>query len=108
MLGKEAVSQQVNVLLGPGMNMKRSPLCGRNFEYFSEDPYLAGRMAAAYIRGIQSNGISACAKHYAANNQEQDRMMGDSMVRRIATSAASSLTFSTSASASSGVSASQI
>ena len=80
MLGKEAVSQQVNVLLGPGMNMKRSPLCGRNFEYFSEDPYLAGRMAAAYIRGIQSNGISACAKHYAANNQEISRMTTDSVM----------------------------
>lgn len=80
MLGKEAVSQQVNVLLGPGMNMKRSPLCGRNFEYFAEDPYLAGRMAAAYIRGIQSNGISACAKHFAANNQEISRMTTDSVV----------------------------
>jgi beta-glucosidase len=69
-LGTEAVSQGVSVLLGPGINMKRIPLCGRNFEYFSEDPYLAGKMAAAYIRGIQSKGIAACAKHFAVSNQE--------------------------------------
>ncbi|MEG2958941.1 MAG: glycoside hydrolase family 3 C-terminal domain-containing protein [Oscillospiraceae bacterium] len=79
-LGEEAVSQRVNVLLGPGLNMKRSPLCGRNFEYFSEDPYLAGKMAAAYIRGIQSRGISACPKHFAANSQELLRMSSDSVV----------------------------
>ncbi|MEG0598438.1 MAG: glycoside hydrolase family 3 N-terminal domain-containing protein, partial [Oscillospiraceae bacterium] len=79
-LGDEAVSQRVNVLLGPGLNMKRSPLCGRNFEYFSEDPYLAGKMAAAYIRGIQSRGISACPKHFAANSQELLRMSSDSVV----------------------------
>lgn len=79
-LGREAVSLKVNVVLGPGMNMKRSPLCGRNFEYFSEDPYLAGRMAAAYVRGIQSNGVAACAKHYAANNQEESRMTMDSVM----------------------------
>ncbi len=79
-LGAEAVALKVNVLLGPGTNMKRNPRCGRNFEYFSEDPYLAGKMAAAYIRGIQSNGISACVKHFAANNQEERRMVIDTVV----------------------------
>ncbi|OPJ63994.1 beta-glucosidase family protein [Clostridium oryzae] len=79
-LGDEAVSQKVNVLLGPGTNMKRNPLCGRNFEYFSEDPYLAGKMAASYIRGIQSRGISACVKHFCVNNQEERRMVIDTIV----------------------------
>lgn len=79
-LGEEAASMKVGVLLGPGLNMKRSPLCGRNFEYFSEDPYLAGKMAAGYIRGIQSNGIAACPKHYAVNSQELRRMASDSIV----------------------------
>lgn len=79
-LGKEAAIQNVCVLLGPGLNMKRSPLCGRNFEYFSEDPYLAGKMAAAYTRGIQSNGIAACPKHFAVNSQELRRMASDSVV----------------------------
>lgn len=79
-LGEEAAAQRVNVLLGPGLNMKRSPLCGRNFEYFSEDPYLAGKMAAAYIRGIQSRGVSACPKHFAVNSQETLRMHTDSVV----------------------------
>ena len=79
-LGEEAAAQQVHVLLGPGLNMKRSPLCGRNFEYFSEDPYLAGKMAAAYIRGIQSQGVYACPKHLAVNNQELRRMASNSVV----------------------------
>ncbi|GKU27006.1 glycoside hydrolase family 3 C-terminal domain-containing protein [Clostridium folliculivorans] len=79
-LGREAVAQKVNVLLGPGINMKRNPLCGRNFEYFSEDPYLAGKIAAGYIRGIQSQGISACAKHFCVNNQEERRMAIDTVV----------------------------
>ena len=79
-LGQEAAVQKVNILLGPGMNMKRSPLCGRNFEYFAEDPYLAGKMAAGYVRGIQSNGISACVKHFACNNQEENRMTLDSVL----------------------------
>jgi len=79
-LGVEAVYQKVNVLLGPGLNLKRNPLCGRNFEYYSEDPLLAGRMSAAYVRGIQKSGIAACLKHYAANNQEHRRMLVDTIV----------------------------
>lgn len=79
-LGEEAAANDVHVVLGPGLNMKRSPLCGRNFEYFSEDPYLAGKMAAAYIRGIQENGVAACPKHFAVNSQELRRMAMDSVV----------------------------
>lgn len=79
-LGEEASAQEVDILLGPGLNIKRSPLCGRNFEYFSEDPYLAGKMVAAYTRGIQSQGVYACPKHFAVNSQELRRMAMNSVV----------------------------
>ena len=77
-LGQECRAENVAMLLGPGLNIKRSPLCGRNFEYFSEDPYLAGEMGAAYVQALQSKGIAACAKHFACNNQETRRMSGSS------------------------------
>ena len=73
-LGREAKKLGVSVVLGPGVNMKRSPLCGRNFEYLSEDPWLAGELAVAIVGGTQSQGIGTSLKHYAANNQEDDRL----------------------------------
>ena len=68
------------MLLGPGVNMKRSPLCGRNFEYFSEDPYLAGELASAYVKSLQAQGVAACVKHFACNDQETERMSIDTEV----------------------------
>lgn len=79
-LGREAAAENVAVLLGPGINIKRHPLCGRNFEYYSEDPLLAGELAAAFIRGVQSQGVGTSLKHYAVNNQEQARMTVDVIV----------------------------
>ena len=79
-LGNECRAENLALLLGPGLNIKRSPLCGRNFEYFSEDPYLSGEMGAALVNGIQSNGVGSCIKHFAANNQETDRMVSDSVM----------------------------
>lgn len=79
-LGEEASALGVDVLLGPGLNIKRSPLCGRNFEYFSEDPYLAGKMAASYVKGIQGRGVYACPKHFAVNSQELRRMAMNSVL----------------------------
>ena len=77
-LGQECQAEDVAMLLGPGLNIKRSPRCGRNFEYFSEDPYLAGEMGAAYVQALQEQGVAACAKHFACNDQETLRMSGSS------------------------------
>jgi beta-glucosidase len=79
-IGEEAVAEKVSVVLGPGNNIKRNPLCGRNFEYFSEDPFLSGKMAAGYVRGVQSQGVYACVKHFVCENQETKRMVIDTIV----------------------------
>ncbi|MCD8372065.1 MAG: glycoside hydrolase family 3 C-terminal domain-containing protein [Clostridia bacterium] len=79
-LGQEAAYFGASVLLGPAVNIKRNPLCGRNFEYFSEDPYLTGKLASAYIKGVQQNGVSCCVKHFAANNREFARSVCDSVL----------------------------
>ena len=79
-IGHECQAQDVAVLLGPGVNIKRSPLCGRNFEYYSEDPFLAGELATAFIRGVQATGTGTSIKHFAVNNQEAQRMVVDTLV----------------------------
>ncbi len=79
-IGKEAQAEDVAIVLGPAANIKRSPLCGRNFEYFSEDPYLTGELAAAHIAGVQSQGVGTSLKHFAVNNQEHRRMTTDAIV----------------------------
>lgn len=81
-IGRECQKEDVSVLLAPGVNIKRNPLCGRNFEYYSEDPYHAGEMAAAFVAGVQSAGIGTSVKHFAVNNQEAQRMVVDTLVDR--------------------------
>ncbi|NLM28760.1 MAG: glycoside hydrolase family 3 protein, partial [Clostridiaceae bacterium] len=79
-IGEECNAEEVDILLGPGVNIKRSPLCGRNFEYYSEDPYLSSELAASFIQGVQSQGVGTSVKHFAANNQERLRMTINSIV----------------------------
>lgn len=79
-IGEEAKTQGVGLVLGPGANLKRNPLCGRNFEYFSEDPFLAGKLAAGFIRGVEAQGVSSSLKHFAANSQEKSRFTSDSVM----------------------------
>ena len=79
-IGEEALEYDVSIVLGPGVNIKRNPLCGRNFEYFSEDPIVAGTMGTAWIKGVQSTGVGTSLKHFACNSQEYKRMNGNSIV----------------------------
>jgi beta-glucosidase len=79
-IAEEAADQGVSVVLGPGVNIKRGPLCGRNFEYFSEDPCVSGKLGAAFVSGLQGAGVGACLKHFAANSQEKNRMVSDSVI----------------------------
>ena len=81
-MGQECLSKKVSIILGPGVNIKRSPLCGRNFEYFSEDPLVAGELAASLINGIQSKGVGTSLKHFAVNSQERRRLALDSVVAK--------------------------
>ena len=79
-MGRDCRQNKVNVLLAPAINIKRNPLCGRNFEYYSEDPYLTGKLASGFIKGLQKEGVGACLKHFACNSQENGRMVNDSIV----------------------------
>ena len=79
-IGKEAILKKVDIVLGPGVNIKRSPLCGRNFEYFSEDPFLSGRLGTDYVNAMQKIGIGTSLKHFAGNNQETNRQLYNSQI----------------------------